>query len=412
MPGWSRLPTGSSTARPTSAAPTASGRSSRSTPSAQLQTTMHRFSGERRRDSQLRGDPGHGWKPLWNDLRRRQEPIRQDLQDRRRRERPSPFFTASSGATAQTPTRAYSGRGRKPLRNHVRGWRLRGSGVSDLGLFRRRAALIGPFSPLRICTVAQAGITAGCGGGNFCPDSPVSRAQMAVFLLKSEHTSSYVPPQCAGIFADVPCPSTEAFPYSDWIEQLATEGITGGCFTDPLRYCPDRTVTRAGDGGPIAQEQSMGLVTLRPPASASFRTFCSVRRAWVSPTGSSSSTPRASHRVATPTRSNIARSRQLQGRDGGLHREDVRPAALRALDSSHAGCQLPGDPLKYCPTREVLRSEMAVFLLKSSQGFQIPRPAPASSRTSRAPPVWASRTGSRTFTTTASRPAARLRAIR
>ncbi|MBZ5535413.1 MAG: S-layer homology domain-containing protein [Acidobacteriia bacterium] len=26
------------------------------------------------------------------------------------------------------------------------------------------------------------GITAGCGGGNFCPDSPVTRAQMAVFL--------------------------------------------------------------------------------------------------------------------------------------------------------------------------------------------------------------------------------------
>jgi hypothetical protein len=28
----------------------------------------------------------------------------------------------------------------------------------------------------------QAGITAGCGGGNFCPDNPVTRGQMAVFL--------------------------------------------------------------------------------------------------------------------------------------------------------------------------------------------------------------------------------------
>jgi len=26
------------------------------------------------------------------------------------------------------------------------------------------------------------GITAGCGGGNFCPDSPLTRGQMAVFL--------------------------------------------------------------------------------------------------------------------------------------------------------------------------------------------------------------------------------------
>jgi S-layer homology domain len=29
------------------------------------------------------------------------------------------------------------------------------------------------------------GLTAGCGGGNFCPDSPVTRGQMAVFLSKA-----------------------------------------------------------------------------------------------------------------------------------------------------------------------------------------------------------------------------------
>jgi hypothetical protein len=29
------------------------------------------------------------------------------------------------------------------------------------------------------------GITAGCGGGNFCPDSPLTRGQMAVFLAKA-----------------------------------------------------------------------------------------------------------------------------------------------------------------------------------------------------------------------------------
>jgi hypothetical protein len=27
------------------------------------------------------------------------------------------------------------------------------------------------------------GITGGCGGGNFCPNNPVTRAQMAVFLV-------------------------------------------------------------------------------------------------------------------------------------------------------------------------------------------------------------------------------------
>ena len=33
--------------------------------------------------------------------------------------------------------------------------------------------------------LAASGITAGCGGGNFCPDQPLTRAQMAVFLAKA-----------------------------------------------------------------------------------------------------------------------------------------------------------------------------------------------------------------------------------
>jgi hypothetical protein len=30
---------------------------------------------------------------------------------------------------------------------------------------------------------------------------------MAVFLLKTEHGAAYVPPACTGVFDDVPCPS-------------------------------------------------------------------------------------------------------------------------------------------------------------------------------------------------------------
>ena len=33
--------------------------------------------------------------------------------------------------------------------------------------------------------LANSGITAGCGGGNFCPDQPLTRGQMAVFLSKA-----------------------------------------------------------------------------------------------------------------------------------------------------------------------------------------------------------------------------------
>jgi hypothetical protein len=33
--------------------------------------------------------------------------------------------------------------------------------------------------------IHAAGITAGCGGGNYCPDNPLTRGQMAVFLAKA-----------------------------------------------------------------------------------------------------------------------------------------------------------------------------------------------------------------------------------
>lgn len=33
--------------------------------------------------------------------------------------------------------------------------------------------------------LVKSGITAGCGGGNYCPDNPVTRGQMAVFLAKA-----------------------------------------------------------------------------------------------------------------------------------------------------------------------------------------------------------------------------------
>jgi hypothetical protein len=86
--------------------------------------------------------------------------------------------------------------------------------------------------------LAAEGITGGCGGGNYCPASPVRRDQMAVFLLKAEHGSSYTPPSCAGTFGDVACPST----FADWIEQLAAENITGGCGNG--NYCPLDNNTR------------------------------------------------------------------------------------------------------------------------------------------------------------------------
>ncbi len=88
--------------------------------------------------------------------------------------------------------------------------------------------------------LAAAGITSGCGGGNYCPANPVTRDQMAFFLLRAKYGSTYAPPPVGAStgFADVPTTHWAAA----WIKQLAAEGITGGCGGG--NYCPGNPVTR------------------------------------------------------------------------------------------------------------------------------------------------------------------------
>ncbi|MGE5413153.1 MAG: choice-of-anchor tandem repeat GloVer-containing protein, partial [Syntrophomonadaceae bacterium] len=110
------------------------------------------------------------------------------------------------------------------------------------GLFADVACLPVPtFAADWIEQLAREGITSGCGGGNYCPGGSVTRAQMAVLLLKAEHGSGYVPPTCTGVFLDVACVPVPAFA-ADWIEQLAGEGITAGCGGG--NYCPGNPVGR------------------------------------------------------------------------------------------------------------------------------------------------------------------------
>ena len=87
------------------------------------------------------------------------------------------------------------------------------------------------------------GVTGGCAGGGYCPGNAVTRAQMAVFLLKAKYGSDHVPPDCTGtVFEDVPCTGGA---FDPWIEELASLQITGGCSVAPSLYCPNNTVTRA-----------------------------------------------------------------------------------------------------------------------------------------------------------------------
>jgi uncharacterized repeat protein (TIGR03803 family) len=125
--------------------------------------------------------------------------------------------------------------------------------------------------------IVRAGITAGCGGGNYCRNSAVTRAQMAVFLLKAKHGQFYLPPDCTQVFDDVPCPSQ----FADWIEQLVIEGITAGCGGN--NYCPNNAVTRA-QMAPFLLKAKYGSAHVPPPCTPDFDdVVCpSLFAAWIS----------------------------------------------------------------------------------------------------------------------------------
>ena len=84
--------------------------------------------------------------------------------------------------------------------------------------------------------MADLGVTTGCGDGtNFCPDRNVTRAQMAVFLSRAYSLPDGPDPG----FADVP---DDAW-YGADVARLAASGITRGC-GDGTNFCPSRDTTR------------------------------------------------------------------------------------------------------------------------------------------------------------------------
>ena len=86
--------------------------------------------------------------------------------------------------------------------------------------------------------LADLGVTAGCGTGpaRYCPQRPVTRAEMATFLSRAFRLSPAPP---AG-FND-----TVRSVHRSAIDALAGAGITAGCTRSPARYCPSVAVTRA-----------------------------------------------------------------------------------------------------------------------------------------------------------------------
>ena len=160
-----------------------------------------------------------------------------------------------------------------------------------------------------IDTLAAAGITVGCATEplRYCPDSPVTRAQMATFLTRALD----LPPAAPAGFTDVNPNSTHA---AD-IDTLAAAGITVGCATEPLRYCPHSPVTRAQMATFLTR-----ALSLAPAAPAGF--------ADVDP-------------------------------------DSTHAAGIDALAAAGITVGCATEPLRYCPHSPVTRAQMATFLTRA-----------------------------------------------
>ena len=140
----------------------------------------------------------------------------------------------------------------------------------------------------------------------FCPTRPVDRATMAVWLVRV--LDGVEPADVPGTrFADID-PSGW---WADHVERLAELEITVGCKTEPLRYCPDRPVSRA--------QMATFLVRAFALAPADAAGFGDIT--------------------------------------GSTHEPSINALAAAGIT---VGCSR--EPLNYCPASPVSRSQMATFL--------------------------------------------------
>ena len=86
--------------------------------------------------------------------------------------------------------------------------------------------------------LANLGVTTGCKTAplRYCPNNPATRAQIATFLSRAFNIEAAP----GSGFTD-----TSGSTHESSIDAIAAAGITSGCETEPLRYCPNDPVTRA-----------------------------------------------------------------------------------------------------------------------------------------------------------------------
>ncbi len=180
-----------------------------------------------------------------------------------------------------------------------------------------------------IGALADAGVIEGteCAQNMFCPDEPFLRWTMAVWIVRSLGEQ---PSDTANGFSDV---DSDVW-WAPYVQRLAELGVTQGCATNPLRYCPNEPVTRA--------QMATFLVRAFDPQPAG----------------------------GQPGFSDVSADH--------FHKNDINTLALSRIT---AGCATN----KYCPNNNTTRAQMASFLARAT-GL-IPLPEPQTTNTETAMPM-------------------------
>jgi len=158
--------------------------------------------------------------------------------------------------------------------------------------------------------IYREGITTGCSANPplYCPNNPVTRGQMAVFLCRAAGIAPYDTP--AATFGDVPKGSA----LYGYVEALVQAGVTSGCSANPPLFCPNASVTRG----------QMAVFLCRAAGIAPYN-------------------------KATPT-------------FGDVPKTNSQYAYIEALVQAGVTSGCSANPPLFCPNASVTRGQMAVFL--------------------------------------------------
>ena len=104
--------------------------------------------------------------------------------------------------------------------------------------------------------LAAGDITSGCGATSFCPNDPVTREQMAAFLVRAYDYG----PTIVDRFID---DGNSIF--EDEINRLAAAGITTGCTSD--RFCPRDPVLRDQMATFLVRAEGLTAIPVPPPSA-------------------------------------------------------------------------------------------------------------------------------------------------